>query len=216
MAWRETSWVWLAWNGIEPHGPWRAKHCSGADTEEDVTDPLLTLAAANGYSPLAPHGLSMRMQAMKHALSVVLVAFLAEVAFGGDGKKEAMPDLKAIQGDWKVTSAQESRGDEPNADIEEFKGSIWTFEEKKFTIAKGKSRVSLAFRLDPKTKPKQIDFGKDLAGQDENRPYEGIYSLSGDKLTICYTVFNVRPSDFSMGRGIAATKCLVVLERVKK
>jgi hypothetical protein len=38
----------------------------------------------------------------------------------------------------------------------------------------------------------------------------------GDKLTICYTVFNVRPTDFSMGKGIAAIKRLVVLTREKK
>ncbi len=65
-------------------------------------------------------------------------------------------------------------------------------------------------------KPKQIDFGKDLAGKDEQRPFLGIYELDGDKLTICYTVYNVRPTDFSMGRGIAALKRLVVLERQKE
>jgi uncharacterized protein (TIGR03067 family) len=153
---------------------------------------------------------------MKRALVMALTGFSPCVAFGGDAKKEAIPDLKAIQGEWKVKSAKETRGDEPNADIKEFKDSTWTFGEKEFTIAKGKTRNKLAFRLDPKTKPKQIDLGKDLAGKDEDRPYEGIYTLDGDKLTICYTEFNVRPSDFSMGRGIAATKCLIVLERVKK
>ncbi len=147
-----------------------------------------------------------------------MAAGLALVLLAGWGGAEDKPDGKKtnaekLRGAWKVASAKQTTGGDKNADILEFKGTVWTFGEKEFTVTRGKLETKFAYRIDPSKKPKQIDFGKDLAGKDENRPFEGIYTLEGDKLTICYTEFNVRPSDFSMGPGIAAVKCLVVLKR---
>lgn len=58
--------------------------------------------------------------------------------------------------------------------------------------------------------------GEDLHGKGDQRPFDGIYKLDGGRLTICYTIFNIRPTDFSMGKGIGPVKRLVVLERSKK
>jgi hypothetical protein len=44
----------------------------------------------------------------------------------------------------------------------------------------------------------------------------GIYKLEGDKLTISFILFNDRPTNFSMPRGIAVVKRLVVLQRQKE
>jgi len=109
----------------------------------------------------------------------------------------------------------ETPGEVPNGDVDEYKDSVWKFGDKAFTITRARTSVKLEYRLDPQQKPKQIDLGQDRRGKDENRPFEGICKLEGDKLTICFTVFNVRPTDFSMGRGIAAEKRLIVLERAK-
>jgi uncharacterized protein (TIGR03067 family) len=112
-----------------------------------------------------------------------------------------------------VVSAKETRGLEGNADVAEYQDSVWTFGEKELTVTKGKAKTRLRYALDPSKKPRQIDLGKDLKGKDERRPFLGIYDLNGDALVVCYTVSNVRPTDFGMGEGIAAIKRLVVLKR---
>jgi uncharacterized protein (TIGR03067 family) len=146
----------------------------------------------------------------------VVAALFAMVAAGIAGAGEKKSDTDAIRGKWKVMSAKETAGFEPNIDVTEYKDSVWTFAAKELTITKGKAETKLAYALDPTRQPKQIDLGKDLAGKDKDQPFLGIYQLDGDRLTICYPVFNARPTDFSMGKGIAAIKRLVVLKRQKK
>jgi uncharacterized protein (TIGR03067 family) len=146
----------------------------------------------------------------------VVAALVAAVAVGIAGAGEQKSDADAIRGKWKVVSAKETAGFEDNIDVAEYKDSVWTFAAKEFAIAKGKAETKLAYALNPTQKPKEIDLGKDLAGKGEDRPFLGIYELDGDRLTICYTVFNARPTDFSMGKGIAAIKRLVVLKRQKQ
>jgi uncharacterized protein (TIGR03067 family) len=145
-------------------------------------------------------------------VGLVLALAVGKTA-AGDGKKS---DVELIRGPWKVVSAKETAGFEKNKDLTEYMGSTWTFGAKEIAIKKGDVETKLQYALDPKKKPKEIDLGKDLNGKNDKRPFEGIYKLEGDKLTICYTVFNVRPTDFSMGKGIAAIKRLVVLVRQKK
>ena len=148
---------------------------------------------------------------------MVLTAFLTSVAFGGDGKKEEMTDLKAIQGKWESHIGQGFAGGRTERGHQGVQGQRLDLRCRRSSPSRrARPETHSPSGSIRKRNPSKLTFGKDLAGQDENRPYEGIYTLSGDKLTICYTVFNVRPTDFSMGRGIAATKCLVVLERVKK
>jgi uncharacterized protein (TIGR03067 family) len=150
---------------------------------------------------------------MGHA---VVAALVAAVAVGTAGAGEKKSDADVIRGKWKVVSAKETAGFDNNIDVAEYKDSVWTFAAKEFTITKGKGETKLAYALDPTQKPKQIDLGKNLAGRDKDQPFVGIYELDGDRLTICYTLFNARPTDFSMGKGIAAIKRLVVLKRQKQ
>jgi uncharacterized protein (TIGR03067 family) len=143
----------------------------------------------------------------------LMIAGAGAVARAGEEKKT---DAEAIRGDWKVVSAKETNGFKDNIDVAEYKDSVWTFTEQELTIRKDRAETKLAYRLNPAAKPKQIDLIRVPAGRTEKLKLEGIFELDGDKLTICYTVSNLRPSDFSMGRGIAAIKRLVVLERQKK
>lgn len=148
---------------------------------------------------------------MKKVAAIGLIMVLA----AGMAKAEDQPktDAESIRGTWKVLSAKETNGFEPNLDVPEFQNSVWVFAEQEFTIRQGDRQTRQAYVLDPARKPREIDFGKDLAGKGEHRPFLGIYQLKGNRLAICYTVFNVRPTDFSMGPGIASIKRLVVLER---
>jgi uncharacterized protein (TIGR03067 family) len=150
---------------------------------------------------------------MKHVVTVAGLLAAAGVAGVNDGTPA---DADKIRGAWKVVSAKETAGFDKNTDAAEYQDSVWTFGAKDITITMGEAETKLAYALDPAKKPKLIDLGKDLAGKGADRPYLGIYELDGDKLSICYTAFNERPSDFSMGKGIAALKRLVVLERQKK
>jgi len=125
-------------------------------------------------------------------------------------------DAVMIRGAWKVVSAKQTAEFDENIDVNDYKDSVWTFGEKELTVRKGKTETKLAYGIDPSKQPKQIEIGENLAGDDEDRPFLGIYELNGDKLTICYIIFNVRPSEFDMPRGIAVTKRLIMLERQKK
>jgi uncharacterized protein (TIGR03067 family) len=124
-----------------------------------------------------------------------------------DGKKGK--PVQGIQGVWKVESARESNGFEKPANITDFLGSVWTFGDRQLTIRKGEMRRTCTYKLNPAKKPQQID----LTFQGAIRAYEGIYAIKGDRLMVSYTVLNARPTDFSMGRGIAAIKRVIVLKR---
>jgi uncharacterized protein (TIGR03067 family) len=143
----------------------------------------------------------------------VALVLIANGTGAADKPDEKKADAEKVRGAWKVVSAEETAGLDKNVEIPEYKDTVWTFGETEFAVTRGKVETKFAYRLDPSAKPKQIDFGKDLAGKGDQRPFEGIYELDGDKLTICYTVLNARPTDFSMGKGIAAIKRLVVLKR---
>jgi RNA polymerase sigma factor (sigma-70 family) len=124
-------------------------------------------------------------------------------------------DLDNIRGAWKVVSAKETAAFEDNIDVPEYQGSVWIFDKKDITIQRAKAQTRLAFSLDPSKAPKEFNFGPDLNGKNEKRPFLGIYELAPDKLKLCYTVFNVRPTTFSMAKGISTITRLVILERQK-
>ena len=138
---------------------------------------------------------------------------MAAVLLAANARSEppavAKSDAERFRGAWKVVSAQETRGFEKNADVGEYADSIWTFGEREITIVKGKTKTTLAYKLNPAAKVPEID----IRAPGIKPALEGIYKLDGENLTICDTVLNIRPTDFSMGQGIAVIKRLVVLKR---
>ena len=119
---------------------------------------------------------------MRGALPALAGLLVAVAVGGGDDKPKAADDLR---GTWKVLSAKETQGFEPNADVPEYLDSVWTFGDGRLTIKKGRAETRLAYALDPTKSPRQIDFGADLAGKDEGRPSLGIYKLDRERLTVC-------------------------------
>jgi uncharacterized protein (TIGR03067 family) len=100
------------------------------------------------------------------------------------GKKDPplRTDLERIQGTWKVVKAdhggkmlprEQSTGDE----------QIWVITEGKISIRYSDGATKeIAYRLDPKTKPKAVD----VTIADEGGKYLGIYALEDDTLQFAY------------------------------
>lgn len=86
-------------------------------------------------------------------------------------------DYKAIQGTWKVISAEDS-GRKTPADVIQNVELIIT--KDRITYKFGEKNTEWSYRLDPTKQPKWID----LIEADETTL--GIYELEGDNLKICY------------------------------
>jgi uncharacterized protein (TIGR03067 family) len=141
----------------------------------------------------------------------LLIAVAAVSPLAGQpnqGKKE----LDALQGTWLV-EALEYNG-------QDFKDKF------KFTLViKGdvmavegdgevkKDYAKMTLKVDPATKPKNIDL-KVTAGGQLDVTMEGIYELKKDELQMCVTVFGLdRPTEFKSGDG--SSIALLKLKRQK-
>ncbi len=142
---------------------------------------------------------------------VILTATLlgpADTPRGDVVKKE----LEKFQGTWKYVS-MDVEGKQQPGEVVKFtliiKGDQWT-------VWAGQKIVAQArIKLDPNRKPRTIDLTSTLDA-DKGRLIRGIYSLEGDRLTMCDrgadrgerpTTFVTRP-----GSGLV----LVVLQHLKK
>lgn len=142
------------------------------------------------------------------AVSRIAAASLVVLLLAADLKREADPDIQAMQGNWEMTSWQIN-----GAELIRKKG-----QKVKATIAgnryvldprKGDRALDARFKIDASRSPKQIDFLDDQ-GKVE---IKGIYKIEGDVLTICWLDENNRPTDF-VTRDRPGYR-LFVLKRVK-
>ncbi len=110
-----------------------------------------------------------------------------------------------LQGTWIVVSAE--RGGKALAELKDSRVKV-EGDRLTITVANKSKEESARFKLDPTTKPRQIDIleGKTAA--------LGIYALEGDTVTICWTKGKDRPT--ALSTRDQPTWMLVVCKRAKK
>src|SRR5262249_9894368 len=111
--------------------------------------------------------------------------------------EEAKAEQAKVQGNWRMVSLEQDgkANDSPPEALSKisFRGD---------RIFLDKNEV-FAFRLDPSTDPKIIDFST-LDKGNKGRTFEGIYRLEGDTLTICFSTredIRERPAGFATRGG---------------
>ena len=118
-------------------------------------------------------------------------------------------DLKVLAGTWKPKEA--NLGDnkiEPML----LETATVVYEGDKYTVKIGDKEEKGSFTLDPKKVPKTMDIFP-TSGDNNGKTLLAVYELSGDKLTICYSLTpTVRPESFSPDSN---TLLVVKFERVK-
>jgi RNA polymerase sigma factor (sigma-70 family) len=116
-----------------------------------------------------------------------------------------LPDARALQGRWKVVSGNVGGKAFPPGGPQ----LEWIITPDKITyLTRGKKDEEISYTPDPSAKPRAID----LTGPAKKRGL-GIYQLTGDELTICFTTRGPRPKDFKAGEGTG--RVLLVFERLE-
>jgi uncharacterized protein (TIGR03067 family) len=151
---------------------------------------------------------------MKYALTAVAVGLLLAAAPDKDkDKDDAKKDREALQGTWKVVSAEQ--GGKAQDDATEY---TMTFEKDTFTVKKGDELiVKGTFKIDPGKSPKTIDMTITEAKkeQDKDKELHGIYEVGKDELKWCSGEPGTkeRPKEFATKEG--AKTLLVTFKKDK-
>jgi len=147
------------------------------------------------------------------ALTLLAVGYLllAGTSLIADDKDKKDPE--ALQGSWKVESFKQ----DGNAAPEDFAKEIkFTIKDKKYTITvKGKEEETGTLKLDPEKKPKTIDLDI-MSGNDKGKKQPGIYSLTGDKFTLCLAHPGATDRPTKLESTEDSKTVLIVMKREKK
>lgn len=117
-------------------------------------------------------------------------------------------DQEKTQGKWKIVYCEFSGRDvtQTVSDVEDtISGDKW--------LRPNRRTAEYRLKLDPTKNPKWVDLSADRLG---DQTLKGIYSLDGDKLTICYAYDpeSPRPTEFKTMPGVSGY--VYGLERVKE
>lgn len=118
-------------------------------------------------------------------------------------------DKQTLQGSWKVESVTQDGND-----VEEAKGSTFTFKDSKFT-GKGKQSMQGTYTLAPEKSPKQMDFT--VTRKDGNTmTMPMIYKIEKKQLTICAPrkPDDDRPTEFKSEAGTGWV--LIVMQKMEE
>jgi uncharacterized protein (TIGR03067 family) len=125
--------------------------------------------------------------------------------------EEEKNDMDKLAGVWTCVSAINDGKTLPDETVKKLR---LTLTEDKYKTERGEQVLfDSTYATDRGKTPKQIDI-VGTEGENKGKAAQGIYSLDGEKLTICYTMpGKERPKAFESKAGSAAT--LVVWQRSK-
>ena len=111
-----------------------------------------------------------------------------------------MNDLYALQGTWEQIAFDLGSGVAPAA--YDAPGTVMTISEMHFSVYSSEGTLLLegAFRLDPHTIPKSVDW-LDSMGQDAAKALSAIYTIRGDQFMFVAGDLGVRPTVFRTAPG---------------
>ncbi len=116
-------------------------------------------------------------------------------------------DREKMQGKWRIVRCEFAgrNQDQPVGVEDTISDARW--------LRPNRRTAEYRLKLDSTKDPKSVDLSADRLG---DQTLKGIYSLDGDRLTICYCYDprGPRPTEFKTMEGTLAS--LYVLERVKK
>jgi uncharacterized protein (TIGR03067 family) len=153
-------------------------------------------------------------------LAVLLFAGAALADEAADRAKANKDGLEKLQGQWKVTSLL-VRGKE----VDEFVklGIKFKFKDDTLTVSgdqEGFTEQARVFKFDASTNPKMMDFAETAKAFEEKKDVvEGVYTLDGDTLSICFKLDGMSPAKASRPANVESKEdsstALIKLDRAK-
>jgi uncharacterized protein (TIGR03067 family) len=145
---------------------------------------------------------------MQMKFSLMIVAAGALALFAGDDAKEK--DKKQMEGVWIPAEGEIFGQKVPAGDLEKIR---LTLKGDKYIAAVGDMVDEGVCKIDPSTKPKQLDITSEN-GPNKGKTILAIYEITDDTLRVCYDVGGqARPTDFKTEQ---AARLLLVYKREKK
>ena len=141
--------------------------------------------------------------------SLVLAVLLA-IALWSSAPATRADDLKALEGKWKVETA-EAQG--KPAEAPELRELIVTITGDRYEILVNGETDRGSLKLDEMQKPKFMD-ATDTEGENVGKVIKAIYEVTGDTLRVCYAMKgDERPTEFATKEG---TSLLLITYRREK
>ena len=145
----------------------------------------------------------MRLPALPAVILAVCALFFSRNAYADD--------LKAMEGTWKVDSAE--AGGKP-VESEELRAVVLKITGDRYEVKIKDKLDAGTLKLDEKQTPKTLD-ATDTEGLDAGKIVKAIYELTGDTMRVCYSLDGgERPTELGTKEG--SPWLLVTYKREKK
>lgn len=132
---------------------------------------------------------------MKHRISSAALLVVFAFAFTCGARAD---DLQAMEGKWKVASAEAGGHSVESDDLKEI---VVTIMGDHYSLMTKDGPDGGTLKLDETQKPKTMD-ATDTEGLDVGKTIKAIYEIAGDTMRVCYALDgSARPTEFATKEG---------------
>jgi uncharacterized protein (TIGR03067 family) len=129
----------------------------------------------------------MRMYGLRVLWAAALIVAAGAGLAADDAKEAAVrKELPKFEGAWRVTSLEVDGTKLPEDQVKQMAARL-VIHGDQFTFHEGANPTKGTFKVDPTTKPKQIDITFS-DGPQKGQTIKGIYELEGDTYTVCIDI----------------------------